>query len=212
MRKHLAYAGLCLGILTFAAGIPTAQSQVVTTEDISVEVQLPTPDVILTPMSFGGVYYAFAAAGTQATATVTTAGALTNSTGTPGNARLVPIDIATIPPAPMTMTVGSVTPGVPSATMSLAVEDDNAPGTVPVTLSGTVPDETFVVNTWTAAIQGGDGALSGFNGTSGLGTLTLSASGTATLNFGGRLNTVTPASTGYTAQVYTGTVRITINY
>ncbi len=211
MRKHLMYTGLCLSLFAFAAGLPTAQAQIVATEDITVTVAIPNPDVITTPLSFGTSYYAQNHATATATATVSAADVLTNATGTAGSARLIPISTAGA--AALDVNVGSVTAGVPSAAMTLQIRDNVTPANVFVILTGTTTpaNATFRVDTWTGAAQVGGGTLTGFSGATGNGTLTLTNTGTAHVKFGATLRTV-PGAAVYSAQDHVGTVRLTLSY
>lgn len=209
-RKHLMYTGLCMSLFAFSSGIPSSHAQVVATEDVTVDISIPNPDLVIsTPLSFGGEYFAKSAAtGTQASATVSTAGALTHVMGVPGAARLIPVDVATVPPTAMNIDIGGTTPGVSSGVMSFRIEDDATPGQAFVLMSDGV-SPNLRVDTWTVAAVAG--TMTGFSATTGLGTLTLDAGGEAELNIGATLRTVASAS-AYAAGTYTGTVRVTINY
>lgn len=194
---------MCLAI---AFSCPAASAQVVSTTDITVAVSMGSPVINLNNLNFGSTYYARNHATASASATVSPASVLTHNTGAVGSARLLPISVAT----PNKLRV-NIIGGIPTATMNLSIMDDNT--TTPfVLLTGqtTPADAVFRVDTWTFAIQPGGGALT-FNPTTATGVVTLNGAGEIDIFFGATMRTV-PGGLTYSAQDYTGTVRITANY
>jgi len=210
MRKHLMYTGLCLSLFAFAAGVPSAQAQQIATEDVTVDIVIPMPDLdIATPLSFGGEYFAKSAtSGTQASSTVSPAGLQSGVVGAPGAARLIPVDIVTVPPTAMNIVIGGTTQGIPSAQMSFRIEDDTTPGQAFILMSDGV-SPNLRVDTW--VISAVSGVMNTFSATTGIGTMTLDGTGAAEFDVGATMRTLASA-TAYAAGTYTGTVRVTINY
>lgn len=204
--RKLMYTGLCLSV----AAVAFAGSQawaVEADEDVVVTVSLPTPTLTLTPMSFGDEYMAVTTAGASvATAVLSTAGVLTHTMGTPGNARLIPIDTASKSPL-----IVDVVSGAPSATMSIQIEDGNTAAQPFILLEGAVPDADLRIDTWTSLVTAGKGTLT-FTPATATGTATLNNLGEFNAKFGATLKTVTHPTDTYAAQDYTGNIKVTMNY
>ncbi len=203
VRNTCVRIAMCFAI---AFACPVAFAQVVSTEDITVTVSIGSPVINLNNLSFGNTYYARNHATASATATVSPASVLTHNAGSVGSARLIAIDSGT----PNKLRV-NITGGVPTATMNLSIMDDNTSNPYVSLVGQTTPaDAVFRVDTWTFAIQPGGGALT-FNPTTATGVVTLNGAGEIDIFFGATLRTV-PSGLSYSAQAYTGTVRITANY
>jgi hypothetical protein len=149
------------------------------------------------------------------------AGAVTapGGMGAPGQARF----IGTLA-GPRDPLIFALTGALPVVDMSFQI---GAPGAGPgqfagadVTLAGGAGTGTFVANTWTCAVSATAAGtttaevLTGFDGTTGLATLTtgdLAGDGVASITCGATLTTVA-GTDPYTGGAYTGNVRFAVNY
>lgn len=210
-KKSLMYMGLCLTACTCLAGVQSAVSATGTLVN-TVTVLSPDPDISVTVPTWTTLtFLAINAKTTTASATVDATGAVTTIPGTPGNARLVGGDTTG---SAMIVDIGSISPGLANGTMNLKISD-NTSGAATVDLKSTldpVANAPFAVNAWTAGTPT-NGTIDTFSGTTGLGTITLSATGTFTSNFGATLSTVKDAlPKPYVNDDYTGTVNVTVSY
>lgn len=208
MNSQRAFAG-CLTLLALAclcAGTPRALASL-GTSDVTVTVTYPSLVINLNNLNFGASYLAINKSSSSASATVSPEIVLTNDTGTPGNARLIPVDASGANKLRV-----NITGGIPDTALSLTLSDDSA-GTPFVKLVGqtTPADATFKVDSWTFTVQPGGGSLTGFNPATGAGVMTLNSSGEIDIFFGATLRTM-PSALSYSEQDYLGTLRVTVNY
>jgi hypothetical protein len=167
-------------------------------------------------MSFGTQFMIINDTASSVSIVLDPASATTVNAGSLGKARLFVINAGT--PAALDFALGGVTAGLASTDMSFAIGTPNvgtgvsAPLVVlnPATPGGPVLN----VDTWTAAAAGGSTATFGgsFDGSTGLGTLTLDNTGQAHFTFGATMSNDKSTVGPYPSDTYTGTVRISVAY
>jgi hypothetical protein len=203
--RKLSLTAVALGLA--AMSIPFNSAMAFDTDDtVTVTVAAPTPTLTVpTTLKFGTSFFAVSKAATTASAVISPAGTVTNTVGTAGNARLIPIDATGA--AAMSYTV---TGGAPSTLMSIQIGNTSATPTVTLTGVTTATDATFTLSNWTATASVGT-LTTAINATTGIGAVTLDNTGAATLAIGSTLKT-DASGKSYSSQDYSGTVRVSLNY